>query len=184
ACSFDDLGVSTDSFLLYLQNDSVSQEALASTIASSTYPEIEKFEVQFHGYPIGANVNIVQELSGAGGGRRILFPSQITGCGEYRVKINGGTERVGETVQEGRATILVTLEQGRSAGQQCDSQIQNVLNFLPKDARWSVMDSKGSWLTTVNAADAALNEVAKKWPEQRSSEKKTARLREAETRYC
>lgn len=159
-CLFSDFGVSNESFTVYLQNDNLSPDLLRHIIDNDKYGKIKGFRTDYSGSDLSSDV--ITAAANRGYGRAIYIP-HFSGCGKYRVRIDGATERTGNTVELGRETIAVSFVEARNQTAECNAnKVENFLNFLPVDSGISTGISRSAWLGVVSSNDSELNEVGKK----------------------
>ncbi|MBN2127071.1 MAG: hypothetical protein JW703_01605 [Candidatus Diapherotrites archaeon] len=133
-CSFADLGVTSNSFNVYLMHDKVSTEILRKTIEESGKL----------GSPlITSNLGNIDVRS-----NQISINGSFTGCGRYQIKITGNMAVEGNTLNPGNNHIFVEILQ-KDLTEQCSPKIQNIMNFLPKDKGLSVESNYGTMLGVV-----------------------------------
>ncbi|MFH1255673.1 MAG: carboxypeptidase-like regulatory domain-containing protein [Candidatus Diapherotrites archaeon] len=154
-CSFDQLGVKTETFFVYFMNDNLSADMMESVLDKKS--SLGSYRVDF----IGSGSNIANAGSLLGGyGGQILFTAPFQGCGRYTVKINGAVKVQGNALIPDIMNVLVEVtgdETGaREITEQCENKIQNVNNFLPIDKSYSSANSNDSWLAMVSADEESL----------------------------
>ncbi|MFH1587127.1 MAG: hypothetical protein ABID38_04680 [Candidatus Diapherotrites archaeon] len=163
-CSFDGLGVRSEIFYVYFQNDSLSTEMLRSAL--TTKDELKSFRVDtiIPGTDSGLLIG--------GIGNQLFLNDSFRGCGRYSVRITGAANVTGNHIDSDHISVLLDLHSSEAEGgairemtEQCDNKIQNVMNFLPVDKSYTKADPKESWLSTVETEDSELDalgeEVAK-----------------------
>ena len=155
-CTFGELGVSRETFDLYLQNDSVSAGVMEEAINKTT-----QYNSGFRGEITGgyrvemANVseNIADYIASTGfGGRTIIIDRDIQGCGYYRISINGSFNASGGQVNWELPVVVVSSSVGgvkKKITQECKDSIENLANFTPIDKELTLANDLGTWLTSV-----------------------------------
>ena len=147
-CSFGALGISSTSFEFYLKNDNLTDDLLESEMKKLGAKEIQNAFIRYG----GTEQDLYSSAGSSFGNHLILFPS-IRGCGKYTARIIGAVAINGNEIRSDSISLLLKLEPNtkgeiREETPECNSRIQNFMNFLPVDESYSpgTGNSKGSWL--------------------------------------
>ena len=166
-CTFEDLGVKTDSFVVYMQHDTIGPDLMNRALKQKS-GSIANYSTSFISGDTGG------EFLG-GFSRQIFFNDNFRGCGRYNVTLRGNVRvQGGRTLLPELMNVVVDITQEQEEGgsivseftEQCQPKIQNVANFLPKDNKVTLSQRLGAWPGAVESVDDKLfpisQEVAEK----------------------
>ncbi len=166
-CTFGDIGTQQTSFDLYLKNDVVSTEAMRNAFekfasGSTGISGISSAEFRFE------TGNVSDEILGAiarsGYGKQVIIDDSISGCGYYKIVISGVFPVTGEGVNFLMPILSIKAEpligKGKIQTKECEDSIENLVNFTPIDKKYSLGNTGGTWLTSIEA-EKSLQEMAK-----------------------
>lgn len=138
-CKFSSVGVKTEPFTVYLQNDRLSPEVMRNALNPSTSTSaptrLSTYDVSYLGAPFENQDDAFVQRLGTGYGNKIFIPDTIQGCGAYVVSIDGAVEIAGGQLITDQLNLLVRLEQQfPTMNAECQAEnIENAYNFLPQD---------------------------------------------------
>ncbi len=159
-CMFAQLGVASPQVTLYLQNDSLTPNALSYVMKSGPYPRLGSLIVQAEPALKGdAGDGVFATRLGTGFGNAVYLPT-IEGCGVYTLSILGGVEVVTNQLQSDKVSIGIKLVQDREKTAECQDKIYNAANFLPRDRSLSIENAQQTRLGVVEYGNAGLKEAA------------------------
>ncbi|HLC79063.1 MAG TPA: hypothetical protein VJG83_01410 [archaeon] len=158
-CTFDGLGVKKETFFVYFSHDNLSPAILQKSLEGKN-STVRSYRVDFFEGKSGG------EYLG-GFGKQIYLNSNLRGCGRYTVTLRGFVTVQGSRIVPDLMNIVVDIapdEDGASARQiteQCLPNIQNVMNYLPRDEGLTKSQKYDSWAGMVEPKDASLETLAK-----------------------
>ncbi|MFH1588847.1 MAG: hypothetical protein ABIA76_05930, partial [Candidatus Diapherotrites archaeon] len=148
-CKFDYL-IDTEQFNVYLMHDNVTAELLQEKMQNTS---ISNFRVTNY-----SGIDIQNEVRS----NQIFLADNFKGCGIYSVKIDGDIgARDNKLMPEYIRVELQFMNTDKRKTNQCAPEIQNIMNFLPKDKGISVDSEQGTWLATIQSESEQLNETGK-----------------------
>jgi hypothetical protein len=167
-CTFGSLGVPTESVKIYLKNDAITAETMKAAFGGITSGSTGFRE------GLGQNDYIFEEtviseetmemLARSPYGRHVFIDNQLKGCGYYEIIINGAFPVSGTGVTFDAPTITMqartSLGGPRVQTKECKDSLENLSNFVPEDKGYSLGDTKGSWLTSIDS-EQKLEPIAK-----------------------
>ncbi len=170
-CTFSELGIKEDPFDLYLMSDRISTEAIKNVLtegqSGTTTSGFKGGTISTGAYliePFDVTSDTIASVARSGYTRRIFLDNAFSGCGYYKVKIDGAFTVFGGTIQFDSPVIVVRSQDfdgsARVDTKECATNIINLQNHVPIDKGYSVGDDKGSWLTTIES-ESSLNDIAK-----------------------
>lgn len=153
ACTFTELGVPSDSFDLFLQNDLVAVELLQKEFAEKGPASLTNYSV---GYCSGIECD-AKSVAQTGFPNFLFVSNLLRGCGKYRIKLNGAAFVQQNQIRNEGFILSINVQQ-RELTPECTNQIENVLNFLPTDEGMTGDNPFGTWVGLVEA-ELKLSEV-------------------------
>ncbi len=185
-CTFEELNMVPEEFDLYLQNDRITPELL----------EAELNKVQYEGAnntpyretvgttnglvvePKYVELSVIRGFILTGYYRRIFLDPAFTGCGYYRIAINGAFPAGPQGLDSMSPVLSINAvpQNSRSSllTNECVSSIQNIENFNPIDTGLEPGREFGTWMTTITT-DSQLKDLATQISKSRyKSEKRVA----------
>ncbi|HNV01525.1 MAG TPA: carboxypeptidase-like regulatory domain-containing protein, partial [archaeon] len=178
-CSFGELGIPSETFDLYLQNDTISSEVIGEVINQTTgYSTGFKggatsdFRVEM----TSVSQNTIEMIAGSGFGRTIFVDNRIQGCGYYRLVINGAFNSSGGAIQFEYPVLTISSSdpnRPRIVTKECSDSIANITNFTPIDSGFTLKENRGTWLTSVEA-ETSLKSIAERIAEKQFGSKDRA----------
>jgi hypothetical protein len=169
-CTFSELGIKNDPFDLYLMSDRVSTEAIRNVLTKGKSGTTSGFiggTISTGEYliePFDVTNETIASVARSGYNRRIFLDNALSGCGYYKIQVDGAFSVFGGTIQFDRPVIVVRAQDfegnKRIDTKECATNIINLQNHAPIDKGYSVSENKGSWLTTIEA-EPNLEDIAK-----------------------
>lgn len=166
-CTFGQLGIEQEQIELYLKNDIVSVGALREEFSKITSGTSTGFRGQPGEYLIqreSIGDNIIQFIAATGFGRQIFIDQELEGCGYYSLTINGAFPTTPTGVEFESPVIVIRVNQKVNT-RECNTSIENLINFTPVNTGYTIGSDRGTWATTVTAENNVRNigeEIAKK----------------------
>jgi len=144
--SFAALGVSEESFDVYLMHDVLTPQLLEHIISKrNSLAKLRRFMVDYASYQTYLG------LRGTTYGNKILLDAEnkFYGCGYYNVEITGSVPVwYGKLLTE-QMLIFVKIGRRQITDECTMDKIQNIMNFLPVDKGLSTERNYRTWLATV-----------------------------------
>jgi len=126
-CSFDQMGILTDRFPVYMQLDFMTMEVLGEALRKTS--ELSEYDV----IPGTKKVENIGNVGFSLG--NVYLGGSFKGCGKYYVTIDGAAmaDDTGQIRLDGKKNfmIILNIETPRATTDECRHQVQNVSNFLP-----------------------------------------------------
>ena len=159
-CTFSQLGIQLDTLDMFLQNDVLSAEVLAENMsskgASNSGFKGGLTEGDFRFVSEAIDETFLGIIARSGYGKQVFVDRAIEGCGFYKISIDGAFNASGgRIVFEAPIITVRALPMGdgsKIVTKECSESIANITNFTPIDEGYTVSDSKGTWLTSVEAS--------------------------------
>jgi len=139
ACTFTELGVPSDSFDLFLQNDQMTIDLLQKQFGEKGPASLTKYGVS---YCPGPECEI-KSITQTGFPNYLYVSNGFRGCGRYTVKLNGAAY-VQQNQIRNDSFILAVNVKNRELTPECVNAIENVMNFLPTDSGMTAESPFGS----------------------------------------
>jgi hypothetical protein len=159
-CTFAQLGISSPTINVYLQNDALTPNILSYVMKSGAYPRLGGLLVASDPALKGdAGDSAFASHLGTGFGNAVYLP-EIEGCGLYTVTLLGGVEVVANQLQSDKVSVGIKLTKNKENTAECQDKIYNAANFLPKDRSLSVENAQQTRLGVVEYANASVEEAA------------------------
>ncbi len=155
ACTFTELGVPSESFDLFLQNDQLTIDLLQKQFGEKGPATLVNYGVS---YCPGLECEI-KSIAQTGFPNYLYVSNGFRGCGRYTVKLNGAAY-VQQNQIRNEAFILAVNVKNRELTPECINAIENVMNFLPVDSGMTAESPFGSWLGLIEA-DSELQATGK-----------------------
>lgn len=155
ACTFTELGVPSDGFDLFLQNDQLTIDLLQKQFGEKGPATLANYGVSYCPRPECE----IKSIARTGFPNYLYVSTGFRGCGRYRVKLNGAAY-VQQNQIRNEAFILAVNVQNRELTGECINAIENVMNFLPIDSGMTAESPFGSWLGLIEA-DSELQATGK-----------------------
>jgi len=159
-CNFDNLGLSNETFVVYMSHDNLTPELLHKEFATRS-GSIKNYTSDY------TQRDFAGELLG-GYSKQVFLNDNLRGCGKYHVTLNGAARIQGNRIMPDLMNIVIDVTPNeddnapvRQITEQCMPRIQNIGNFLPQDEGIDVQLVARPWLGMVQAEDASLEEVSK-----------------------
>jgi len=154
-CPITDIGgdLKPVSFTFYMQNDVVTADLLRHLI-ESTNNNIKNFMVL-------ENANNRMNYQGlAVVGNNIYLNTNISGCGKYKVTIDGYVATTADKLLPEKAYYFVNLEKYDKT-EQCSKEIENFKLYVPLDRDLKKKSSYFTWLSILSGREDVGKGVAK-----------------------
>ena len=160
-CSFDQIGTQVIDFGLYMKNDDLSVSVL-----EDAFDKISSGSTGFNGLYGGDYIfqraaitdEFLGEIARFGLGRQVFIDEDLSGCGYYNLSINGAFPVTGEGVAFTIPTLTIRVAGGMKIDtKECKNSIENLVNFTPVDEGYSLSNTGGTWLTSINAENSLKN---------------------------
>ncbi|MFH0906480.1 MAG: carboxypeptidase-like regulatory domain-containing protein [archaeon] len=152
-CALSELGGDTKpiTFSLYLQNDRLTTDLFKDSLRKST-SGLKDYMVEVNpGKMSPEGVYVV--------GKKIHFKN-LEGCGKYRINIDGFVATTYDDIIPSKVYYYVNIVDYNKT-EQCNKNIENFLNYLPKDKDIKRTANLGTWLTVVSG-DKSIGEGVSK----------------------
>ncbi|MFA5763588.1 MAG: carboxypeptidase-like regulatory domain-containing protein [archaeon] len=166
-CTLGDIGIQKTSFDLYLKNDTFGKDALRDAFAkygksTQGFIGIGEGDYQFDTGKI--DVRTLGEIASRGYGHQVIIDDTLSGCGYYKLLIDGVFPINAEGVNFLSPILTVQVQpiigNGKITTKECSNSIENLSNFTPIDKLYTIGNTGGTWLTTIEA-DKALTDMGK-----------------------
>jgi hypothetical protein len=146
-CSFDQMGILTDRFPVYLQLDFMTEEVLREALQKTS---------ELKGYDVIQGSKAVENIGNVGFSLgNIYLGGSFKGCGKYYVTIDGAAmaDDTGEIrlVSQKNFMIILNIDTARATTAECKHLVQNVSNFLPVDQGFTRLEHRHAWPGLVEA---------------------------------
>ena len=158
-CTFTGLGLTQETFYVYMQNDNLTPELMQKKLEGKTTSAknytVDYLETENAGEYLG------------GYSKQVFVNSNIRGCGRYSVTLNGSVRVQNGNLLPDLMNISMDVTSGednslvRQVTEQCTAKIQNIGNFLPIDKGLTPKQKIGSWLGVVETKEKGLENLAK-----------------------
>ncbi|MBM3282220.1 MAG: hypothetical protein FJY86_02670 [Candidatus Diapherotrites archaeon] len=159
SCTFSQLGITSPSFTIYLQNDILTTMMLSYVMKSGAYPRLAGMLVSGDNALNATNgESAFATHLGTGFGNAVYLP-EINGCGKYDVTLLGGVEVVAGQLQSDKLSTGIILNRKENTAE-CQDKIYNAANFLPKNKSVGIENSQQTRLGVVEYSSNALQEPA------------------------
>ncbi|MDD3159876.1 MAG: carboxypeptidase-like regulatory domain-containing protein [Candidatus ainarchaeum sp.] len=169
-CSIAAMGIENKEFIIYLKNDNIDSELLSQEF-DKVFTGLQGYISQDGSDLSGKNfmferrkvdTQTVYSLASSAYGGRVFIDTDLSGCGYYKVKIDGAFQAIGDNIIVASPTLALRVVKKLKTSE-CSDVITNSVNFTPFDKGYSLGDNPGTWLTTVNSEDKTLEEFAKEF---------------------
>jgi len=173
ACTFEEIGLTNEPFVLYLQNDAVTADLLYKELNKESYEGVNSTPFRettgstgFMVIPQIADISFLKQTVLTGYDRMVFIDSELRGCGYYKVRITGAFRATPEGLDVMTPALSVQVvplndsQSKRLVTKECRTSITNILNFNPIDEGLNPGKDYGTWLTTVDS-DSLLKQIAK-----------------------
>ncbi len=144
SCEISDLhpDLKPITFDIYLQNDVVSKDLIQYLLdedkqTNKNYSKLNNYLVM--------NTPSVKPTDASFVGNRIYVPTDIIGCGRYKIKIDASVSITYKDIQSERAYFFVEIEDYEKT-EACNKNIQNYQIYLPLDKEISATKTHNTWL--------------------------------------
>jgi hypothetical protein len=167
-CTFGQIGASPETIQLYMKNDNLSVGALREAIdeiSSGTSTGFREESTDYLIRRIAVSDDFVNFVATTGLNNNLFIDEELTGCGHYRITINGAFPYDETGVDFLNPTAVIRVEDKFDTAE-CEDSIQNVNNFLPVDEEYTIDNDRGTWASTIDSVDNDLDALAESISEE------------------
>ena len=162
SCSFEDMGIITEQFPVFLQLDFMTEDVLLKALGESR---------ELKGYDVVQGSKSVDDIGSVGFAfGNVNLGGTFKGCGKYYVQLAGAARVSNREIIAGKDggrdfVVVVNITQPRVTTEECQNRIENMSNFLPVDKGFVILANYNAWPGFVQASEE-FDSLGKKFAEE------------------
>ena len=162
SCSFEDMGIITEQFPVFLQLDFMTEDVLLKALGESR---------ELKGYDVVQGSKSVDDIGSVGFAfGNVNLGGTFKGCGKYYVQLAGAAGVSNREIIAGKDggrdfVVVVNITQPRVTTEECQNRIENMSNFLPADKGFVILANYNAWPGFVQASEE-FDSLGKKFAEE------------------